>query len=316
MKTLIVGKNDADQRLDRFLRKYYANARLGEIQKALRNKKLRINGKRAYPQSMIAEGDEISIYLPDDLLELWQEMKSFSPVQGKPDVRYEDENILIVYKRVGELTHPASPKDYGKTLIDHVIAYLIESGAYVPRLENTFTPAACNRLDRNTEGLILAAKNMEALRSMNAALKNGCIHKYYRTLVHGTFETDMTLVGKLKKNEEKNRVTIGDDGKEIVTKIRVIECFENMTDLEIELITGRTHQIRAHLSSIGHPVLGDPKYGNKAKDTIYKHLRGQALISYRLQFDHIPGFQYDGLTVCADLPRYYRELLAEGRKIS
>ena len=309
MKKLIIGKNDADQRLDRFLRKYYANARLGEIQKALRNKKFRLNGKRAYPQSMIMEGDELCIYLSDDLLDCWEEKKSFVPTQGAIDIHYEDENILIVYKRVGELTHPASPKDYGKTLIDRVTTYLINTGAYVPRLENTFAPAACNRLDRNTEGLILAAKNAQALRSMNAALKDGHIHKYYRALVHGRFKEDMTLIGKLTKDEEKNRVMLSDDGKEIITKIHVVEALEGITDLEIELITGRTHQIRAHLASVGHPIIGDPKYGNKAEDGEFDYLRGQALVSYCLKFDDIPGFQYDGLTVSADLPRYYQELL-------
>lgn len=309
MKKLIIEKNDADQRLDRFLRKYYINARLGEIQKALRNKKFRLNGKRAHPQSVILDGDELSVYLSDDILKRWEEKKSFIPAQGALDIQYEDENILIVYKRVGELTHPASSKDYGKTLIDRVTTYLINTGAYVPRLENSFTPAVCNRLDRNTEGLILAAKNAQVLRSMNAALKDGHIHKYYRALVHGRFKEDMTLIGKLKKDEEKNRVTIAHEGKEIITKIHVVESFENMTDLEIELITGRTHQIRAHLASVGHPILGDPKYGNKAMDAQFDYLRGQALVSYRLEFDHIPGFQYDGLTVTADLPRYYQELL-------
>ena len=309
MKKLIIGKNDADQRLDRFLRKYYVNARLGEIQKALRNKKFRLNEKRAYPQSMIMEGDELCIYLSDDLLDRWEEKKSFAPAQGALDIRYEDENILIVYKRVGELTHPASPKDYGKTLIDRVTTYLINTGGYVPRLENTFTPATCNRLDRNTEGLILAAKNAQALRAMNAALKDGHIHKYYRALVHGRFKEDMTLVGKLTKDEEKNRVMLSNEGKEIITKIHVIEVLVGMTDLEIELITGRTHQIRAHLASVGHPIIGDPKYGNKTEDAKYDYLRGQALVSYRVKFDDVPGFRYDGLTVSADLPRYYQEIL-------
>lgn len=316
MRKLKISKNDAGQRLDRFLRKFYAKARLGEIQKALRNKKIRINGSRAYPYSNLQEDDELYIFLPDKLLDSWEHNKVIYRIQSELKIHFEDENILIVYKPVGELTHPASPKDYGKTLIDRVISYLIETDAYVPRLERSFVPAVCNRLDRNTEGLVLAAKNANALRIMNAALREGCIHKFYRTLVWGRVEEDVTLVAKLSKDGEKNQVKISDEGKDIVTKIHVMERFREMTDLEIELITGRTHQIRAHLASTHHPILGDPKYRNRAKHCIEQHLRGQVLVSYRLEFDKIPGYHYDGLVVEAELPKYYQKLISEGIKIT
>jgi 23S rRNA pseudouridine955/2504/2580 synthase len=205
-------------------------------------------------------------------------------------VIYEDENIMLLDKKVGLLSHP-DEREYNDTLLTRIKRYLYEKGEYDPSDENSFAPALINRIDRNTGGIVMAAKNAEALRIMNQKLKDREIKKFYLCVVHGTLkEKDGTLHGWLTKDEKKNLVKVftrqTDGSKEIKTKYRVLAENKNMSLVEVELLTGRTHQIRAHFASIGHPLLGDGKYGRNSmnKESGYKK---QFLYSYKLKFDFV-----------------------------
>ena len=215
-------------------------------------------------------------------------MYDFLTASRRLDIVYEDDRVLLLNKEAGLLVHP-DDKEYRDTLLLRMQRYLYEKGEYSPEKENSFTPALVNRIDRNTSGIVIAAKTAEALRILNAKLKQREIHKYYLCIVHGRMERPEALLeGYLEKNEAQNRVYISDRAKEGAlsnrTHYRVLEARGSLSLLEIELLTGRTHQIRAHLASIGHPLLGDGKYGTNAlnKGTGF---RKQALCSYKLAFD-------------------------------
>ena len=288
MREITVNKNDAGQRLDKFLSKAVKGLPTSMMYKLIRTKKIKVNRKRAEQKYMLCEGDTIQLFIREEFFESPEKDNgAFTRITPKLNILYEDENIMLLNKRPGVLVHEDSDAKEN-TLIMHVKAYLAASGEYDPEAENSFAPALCNRIDRNTGGIVIAAKNAEALRVMNEKIRNNKIRKCYLCLVHGTPKRRSdTLYGWLRKDSAKNIVEVRDSkfsgAKEIITAYRVLESRGDEALLEIDLITGRTHQIRAHMAHIGHPLVGDGKYGinREEKRRGYKY---QALYAYKLSF--------------------------------
>lgn len=292
MRELKIGINDHDQRIDRYLGKYLNKAPNTFIFRMLRKKNIELNGKRAEPSTKIYEGDIIKLFLSEDTINKFREIEEIDS-DLIPDIIYEDEHIILMNKEVGVLSHAAN-QEYGDNLVDSMVAYLQAKGDYNPRIEKTFVPAICNRLDRNTSGIIIGGKSYLGLRAINDGIKDRKVHRYYRTIVEGRLELDGTLEGYLTKDGDLNIVEISkkedDESKKIITRVKTIKATDDYTLMEIELITGRTHQIRAHLSYIGHPVIGDIKYGNKRNNKLFKdryRLNSQLLHSYKVGFDKL-----------------------------
>ncbi len=293
MRILTVGKNDAGQRLDKFLTKAVKGLPLSMMYKQIRTKKIKLNRKRTEPNVMLKEGDEIQLFIKEEFFDLPEkDTGALHTLRPKLDICYEDENILLCNKRPGVLVHEDETGG-DNTLILHIKAYLCQKGEYSPEDEQSFAPALCNRIDRNTGGIVIAAKNAEALRVMNEKIREDEMRKFYFCAVHGRMPKKAdTLTGFLRKDSKHNTVQVSDTrlpgAKEIVTKYRVIAEKGNESLLEVELVTGRTHQIRAHLSHIGHPLLGDGKYGVNRNDR-ERGYKFQALYAYRLIFDFENG---------------------------
>ena len=291
MREIKVAKNDAGQRLDKFLTKAL-DLPVGLLYKSIRTKKIKVNRKRAENNTLLCEGDLIQCFLAEEFfakLDSVSEVSlSFDKIQPKLDVVYEDKNIMLLNKRPGVSVHEDEDSKVN-TLIAHVQAYLYQKGEYDPKDEQSFAPALCNRIDRNTGGIVIAAKNAEALRVMNEKIKEREIDKFYLAAVHGIpKKREDTLTGYLIKDEKLNKVRVYDSNpprgaKNIITKYKVIATKGSDALVEVELLTGRTHQIRAHMAHIGHPLVGDGKYGVNKNDRAggYKY---QALYSYKLRF--------------------------------
>ena len=287
MKTFIISKNDSGQRLDKFIAKAVPALPKSLMYKYIRTKRIKVNSKRSDISTKLCENDVVDMYINDEFFAPTDERYDFLSASKNIDIVYEDENIILLNKKVGLLSHP-DETEYNDTLITRVKRYLYEKGDYNPKDENSFAPALVNRIDRNTGGIVIAAKNAESLRILNQKLKDREMEKYYLCVVHGILKKKSgTLIGWLTKDEKKNRVDVYKSekpgAKEIRTKYEVIDEKDGLSLIEVELLTGRTHQIRAHFSSIGHPLLGDGKYGTNAlnKSLGYKK---QFLYSYRLKF--------------------------------
>lgn len=287
MRELIIKKNDAGQRLDKFITKALGLP-TGLLYKAIRTKKIKVNRKRAENNTLLAEGDTVQCFLPEEFFEKRTDEGSYLRINPKLSVIYEDDNILLLNKRPGVSVHE-DENGSTDTLITHVLAYLYQKGEYLPDDEQSFTPALCNRIDRNTGGIVIAAKTAEALRVMNEKIKLREIDKFYLAAIHGIpKKAEDTLYGYLIKDEKNNIVRVYDrnpprGAKNIITRYRVIAKNGDSALIEVELLTGRTHQIRAHMAHIGHPLVGDGKYGINKSDRArgYKY---QALYSYKLRF--------------------------------
>ncbi len=286
MKEFVIGKNDAGLRLDRFLAKAVPLLPASLAQKYIRIKRIKRNGGRVQRDDRLLEGDKLQLYINDEFFDTPREDNAYLTVATpKLTIVYEDENILLVDKKPGVAVHPHDGAEYGKTLIDHIQAYLYAKGEWKPRL-STFVPALCNRIDRNTGGIVIAAKNAEALRILNQKVKDRELDKRYLAIVEGSMKPkDGTLKGQIFKDAAKNRVFVSEKpqpgSKSAVTNYRTLETRNGLSLVECELITGRTHQIRAQFAHAGHPLLGDGKYGKLDKRF---ERRYQALYSYKLTF--------------------------------
>lgn len=294
MRTIEINKNDANQRLDKFLTKRFKTMPKALMYKYIRTKYIKVNGKRCEISTRLNEGDVITFYIKDEFFDAPQyDTYDFLKAPAKLDIVYEDDNILLLNKPTGLLCHPDENYHFD-SLLSRLQHYLYDKKEYDPKDENSFAPALANRIDRNTGGIVIAAKNSESLRVLNQKIKDRELKKIYLCVVHGILKKKQaTMTDYLEKNEKQNRVYISSkptpNSKTVKTKYKVLDEFNNMSLVEIDLLTGRTHQIRAHMAYIGHPLVGDGKYGtNKQNKNI--SLKWQALCSYKLEF----AFETDG----------------------
>ncbi len=308
MKEFTINQNEAGQRFDKYLKKLLANASSSFIYKMLRKKNIVLNGKKADGTEKLNSGDMVKLFLSDEtfdkfsvtdgVLDEFNTLKSIDSSRLK--VVYEDADVIIINKPSGMLSQKAKPEDISAN--EYILSYLIHKGELQADMMKTFKPSICNRLDRNTSGLLVAGKSLKGLQEMAEALKHRSVQKYYRCMVKGELKEKTYLKGYLSKDEAKNKVTIlkelpsGKNEKAgktdteflpIETEYRPVSSANGYTELEVHLITGRSHQIRAHLASIGYPIIGDMKYGKKDLNDLFRkeaNIRSQMLHAYRIVF--------------------------------
>ncbi|MDD5913745.1 MAG: RluA family pseudouridine synthase [Oscillospiraceae bacterium] len=289
MREFRIGKNDAGQRLDRFLGKAIPLLPASLAQKYIRLKRIKCNGVRASREQKLCEGDLLQCYINDEFFETPSEENVYLTITTpKLRIVYEDDNIMLLDKPVGQVVH-ADEGEKVNTLVNHMLAYLYQKREWNPRKENAFTPALCNRIDRNTGGIVIAAKNAEALRILNDKIRDREIAKYYLCIALGSLQPPGGRIECfLRKDAQSNTVRVYHhpvpEGRSAVTLYKTLRTNGALSLLEVELLTGRTHQIRASFADLGHPLLGDGKYGSGAVNRKYGETH-QALYSYRLRFD-------------------------------
>lgn len=320
MQALTITENEAGQRLDKLLAKYLNLAPKGFLYKMMRKKNITLNGRRCQGSEKLEAGDEIRFFLSDDTIARFSQPKPYaSPKtaarQPKLDVIYEDDHLLIVNKPAGMLSQKAKDSDH--SLVEEIINYLIDSNHIRIEQLRTFRPSVCNRLDRNTSGLVVAGKSLAGLQIMSEVLKDRSIHKYYQCIVSGRLTKKQVIAGFLRKDEATNQVTIYplevENSVPIMTEYVPLAGSDRYTLLAVTLITGRTHQIRAHLASIGHPIVGDYKYGIGTVNAEVKQkygIRSQMLHSWKLVMPKLPKpmEQVSGRTFTAPLPPAFKRM--------
>ena len=289
MKELTISKNDAGQRLDRFVGKAVPLLPESLLQKYIRTKRIKLNGKGAKRDDRVCLGDVLQLYINDEFFEKPTDDNAYLKISTpRLNIVYEDENILLADKRPGVLSHSAGGDWSYDTLIANIQSYCLQKGEWRPREENSFAPALCNRIDRNTGGIVIAAKNAEALRIMNEKIRTREIDKYYLCAVCGSPKPKSgVLKDYIFKDAQKNQVfirkTACPGAKEAVTEYKTLQTKNGLSLVECRLLTGRTHQIRAQMAANGTPLLGDGKYGSERFNKQFTE-KGQALYSYRLEF--------------------------------
>lgn len=315
MKEIIIAENEAGQRLDKFLAKYLNEAPKSFFYKMLRKKNIVLNGKKATGNEKLNLGDSVKLFLADETIEKFSS-NNIQKATADLNIIYEDEHVMLINKPVGMLSQKADQKD--ESLVEYLITYLLESGSITKEQLKTFHPSVCNRLDRNTSGMVAAGKSLAGLQRLSELFKDRSLKKYYRCLVKGKIEDKQYIKGYLYKDEKINKVTVlkkpKEDSLPIETEYRPVAVFDDCTLLEVHLITGRTHQIRAHLASVGHPIIGDYKYGNKRINDIYKKeygLESQLLHAYRLEFPNLDGAlsKVSEKTFIAELPALFDNII-------
>lgn len=317
MREMTISRAESGQRFDKYLKKYLCDAPGSFIYKMLRKKNIKLNGKKAQGSELLQENDVVTLYLAEDTIHKFRGGDGLSQVQYpvmQMDIVYEDEDFIFLNKHAGILSQRAGKEDV--SLVEYLLGYLQNKGEWKPG--DVCTPSICNRLDRNTSGIVLAGKNLPALQELSGILTSGRIKKYYLTVAEGIIQKRERLIGFLQKDERKNRAWVlkqgGDGLAPIETHIEPVCHNGDYTLLRVRLVTGKPHQIRAHLSSIGHPVLGDIKYGGKA----YGGRRQQLLHAWRVLFPEIPEYpDISGHTFTAPPPGYFQEIVEElfGREL-
>ena len=326
MREIVIEKNEAGQRLDKFLAKYMNEASKSFFYKMMRKKNITLNGKKCEGNEKLAEGDVVKLFLAEDTIEKFSSVQVQEVKKVDLDILYEDDEIILVNKPAGMLSQKARETD--ESLVEYLIDYLLESGKLTENGLRAFRPSVCNRLDRNTSGIVAAGKSLAGLQMLSGVFKDRSIHKYYQCLVSGEIRDVKTVDGWLLKDEKKNQVRIlteaeakrfgGRDGdeepKRIRTKYEPIATDGRFTLLKVTLLTGRSHQIRAHLASLGHPIVGDSKYGGVSKvNPSGRTVKYQLLHSYRLEFPKLaePFAYLSGRVFEAPLPGYFGSVLKE-----
>lgn len=322
----MIEKNEAGQRLDKFLAKYMNEAAKSFFYKMMRKKNITLNGKKCEGNEKLAEGDVVKLFLAEDTIEKFSSVQVQEVKKVDLDILYEDDEIILVNKPAGMLSQKAKETD--ESLVEYLIDYLLGSGKLTESGLRAFRPSVCNRLDRNTSGIVAAGKSLAGLQMLSGVFKDRSIHKYYQCLVSGEIRDVKTVDGWLLKDEKKNQVRIlteaeakrfggrgGDEEpKRIRTKYEPIATDGRFTLLKVTLLTGRSHQIRAHLASLGHPIVGDFKYGGVSKvNPSGRTVKYQLLHSYRLEFPKLaePFVYLSGRVFEAPLPGYFASVLKE-----
>lgn len=318
MKEFKIEENQAGQRFDKYLGKLLKEAPRGFFYKMLRKKNITLNGKKATGNEMLEKGDLIRLFISDETFEKFAGNNQVASARCDLSILYEDSDILLINKPAGMLSQP--DKTGTPSLVEYLIGYLLEKGEVDSQTLMTFKPSVCNRLDRNTSGIVAAGKSLTGLQELSRLLHDRTLHKYYLCLTKGVIKNKNYIKGYLHKDEKCNKVVVQNSFSGDAVSIET--CYEPLGDngkitlLQVELLTGRPHQIRAHLASIGHPIIGDPKYGERKVNLEYGQkyrLKHQLLHAYRLEIPQLEGkLSYlSGKCFTAPVPDYFLNIIKD-----